>query len=358
MPLKVGIVGMGGIGNGHASCYKNDSLAELVAVCDVVKAKADKSAEEFGVKAYYSLKEMLKAHPELDVVDVTTSGYENGGWHYLPAMEALDAGKNVLVEKPMSNEVTEAREMVAFAKQKDLYLGCNLNHFFTQTADRALSYMAEGKIGEPVYLLQKMGFSGGEAGYGGKQSPRWDRPYSHVKAFLAHPFSILRRFGGNITHIQAFLTKPGVRKSAGDLMLSINSVNMMFENGAVGYLLSQRGDAHFGLGGWWSFEMAGTKGTFCIENCVEKMTYWTVGQEPEVYDTGITDFGATFPSRIHAYLEDVTNGVSKQFIRASGYDALATLEYTFAVIESYENGGAMVRPHPLPNRHGDPSVVW
>lgn len=358
MALKVGIVGMGGIGNTHAACHKSDALAELVAVCDIIPAKADAAAEKYGVKAYYSLKDMLKAHPDLDIVDVTTSGYENGSWHYEPAMQALYAGKNVLVEKPISNEIIEAREMVKLAEQQNVYLGCNLNHFFTEPANKALDYIKQGKIGEPVYLLQKMGFNGSDAAYGGLGSPRWQRPYSHLKAFLAHPFSVMRRFGGNVTHIQAFLNKPGVRKTADDLMLSINSVHMRFENGSVGYIISQRGDASFGLGGWWCFEMAGTKGTFCIENCVEKFTYWTAGKEPEVMNTGITDFGATFPNRIHAYLEDVTNKVPKQFIRASGRDALATLEYTFAVIESYENGGALVRPAPLPNLHGDPSVVW
>jgi hypothetical protein len=71
-------------------------------------------------------------------------------------------------------------------------------------------------------------------------------------------------------------------------------------------------------------------------------------------DTGITDFGTTFPRRIHAFLEDVTNGVPKDYLRASGRDALATLEYTFAAIESYEQGGALVRPHPLPPLHGAP----
>lgn len=79
---------------------------------------------------------------------------------------------------------------------------------------------------------------------------------------------------------------------------------------------------------------------------------------PVVMNTGITDFGATFPTRLHAFLEDITNKVPKQFIRSSGRDALASLEATFAVIESYEQGGALVRPHPLPNLHGDPSVVW
>ena len=126
-----------------------------------------------------------------------------------------------------------------------------------------------------------------------------------------------------------------------------------FQNGSVGYLLSQRGDAMFGLGGWWSYEFAGTKGTACIENCVEKLTYWQNGKEPEVINTGVADFNATFPTRIHAYLEDVTNGVPKEFLRASGRDALATIEYIFAAIDSYENGGALVRPHALPPIYGD-----
>lgn len=356
MALKVGVVGMGGIGNTHAQCHKNDPLAELVAVCDVQKAKADEAAAKYGVEAFYSLREMLRAHPELNIVDVTTSGFEQGSWHYEPVMEALAAGKNVLVEKPISNDINEAREMVAFAAKQKVYLGCNLNHYFTEPANKALEYMKEGKIGEPVYLLQKMGFNGSEATYGGPGSARWHFPYAHLKAFLAHPFSVMRRFGGDITHIQAFMNKPGVRKSADDLMLSINSVHMQFANGSVGYIISQRGDASFGLGGWWCFEMAGTKGTFCIENCVEKLTYWTAGQEPVVMNTGITDFGATFPNRIHAFLEDITNKVPREYIRASGRDALATLEYTFAVIESYENGGALVRPNPLPPIHGDPFI--
>lgn len=351
-PLKVGVVGMGGIGNLHADCHKADALAELVAVCDVVKQRADAAAERLGVPVYYSLKEMLIAHPELDIVDVCTSGYENGSWHFEPAMEALDAGKHVLVEKPISNEITEAREMVAYAYKKGLYLGCNLNHYFSEPAERARKYMDEGQVGEQVYCINKVGFNGSSDGYGGPGAPRWNRPYSHAKAFLTHPFSVMRYFCGNVTHVQAFMDKPGVRRSASDLMLSIQSIHMKFENGCVGYLLSQRGDAMFGLGGWWSFELAGTKGTFVIENCVEKLTYFKNGAQPEVLNTGITDFNATFPRRIHAYLEDVSNGVPLDNLRSSGRDALATMEYIFAAIDSYESGGEIVRPNPLPPLHG------
>ena len=102
-PLKVGVVGMGGIGHTHCNAYIADELAELVCVCDLRKERADEAAEKFGVEKFYTVKEMLNAHPELDIVDVTTSGIENGSWHYVPVMEALAAGKHVLTEKPISN---------------------------------------------------------------------------------------------------------------------------------------------------------------------------------------------------------------------------------------------------------------
>jgi predicted dehydrogenase len=363
MALKVGVVGMRGIGQTHAQCHATDPLAQLVAVCDVVKARADEVAAKHKVKAYYSLKDML-ANEDLDIVDVTTGGPENGGWHYEPAMEALEAGKNVLVEKPICNEIEDARELVAFAHEQNVYLGCNLNHYFTEPARIARKYMDEGKIGEHIYCLHRMGFVGGVHNYAPGGGPNVaGYPYFHVKAFLAHPFSIMRHFCGDITHIQAFMGRPSFRVAAADLMVAINSIHVKFQSGAVGYLFSQRGDATMGLGGWWSVEVGGSKGTFCIENCVEKCTFYPAPGSPDakaeslglgqcptpvVHDTGIKDFGATFPNRIHAFLEDVTNKVPKHTLRASGRDALATLEYTFAAIESFEAGGVLVRPNPLP----------
>ncbi len=371
MTLKIGLVGLRGIGTTHANAYKEEPLGDLAAVCDVVKERADSVAAKFGVKAYYRLSDMLTNEPELDIVDVTTGGFENGSWHYEPAMEAMEAGKHVLVEKPLSNDVGEARQMVARAAAKGVYLGCNLNHYFTPPAEKAKQYMDEGRIGELVYCLHKMGFSAGEETYSPPASSRFKGfPYGHLKAFLSHPFSVMRHFCGDITHLQAFVNRPGFRRRVGDVMLSTVSIHVRFANDCVGYLLSQRGDATYGLGGWWSLEVAGTHGTFCIENCIEKVTFWPApspgkagdpakmsggaADGPEVTSTGITDFSATFPRRIHAFLEDITNGVPRESLRASGRDALAALEYTWAVMDSYEQGGALVRPNPLPPLHGDP----
>ena len=283
-------------------------------------------------------------------------------------MEAMEAGKHVLVEKPLSSDVVQARQMVAKAHEKRLYLGCNLNHYFTPTAERAKQYLDDGEIGELVYCLTKMGFQGGEPEQYRPSTASTVKgfPYFHLKAFLSHPLSVMRYFCGDITHVQAFLNRPGFRRRAGDVMLSTASIHVRFANDAVGYLLSLRADASYGLGGWWSVEVAGTHGTFAIENCIEQLTYWKAPAAggpgkplqqdagapggPVVMNTGTADFSQSFPRRIHAFLEDVTNGVPPEQLRGSGRDALAALEYTWAAMESYEQGGALVRPHPLPPR--------
>ena len=371
--LKVGVVGCNGIGTTHATAHSLDPLAKLVAVCDVIKERADILAEKLKVKAYYNLKDML-ANEDLDIVDVCTGGPENGGWHFEPTMMALDAGKHVLCEKPISNDINEARQMVRLATEKNLYFGVNLNHYFTKPADMAKKLMDDGKIGEVIYCHQRTGFLGSEWSYA-KTAPGYRMeglPYFHVKAFLAHPFSIMRFFCGDVVQLQAFLGKPSYRIQTNDPMVSVNSIHMRFASGASGFLFSSRGDTTMNLGGWWCVEVGGTRGTFTIENCVEKLTYQpaqgnpdapasmqglNAKPEPIVTNTGITDFSTTFPNRIHAFLEDITNKVPKHKLRASGRDALATLEYTFAAIKSYENGGIMVTPDPLPTIKVDPSAI-
>jgi predicted dehydrogenase len=248
----------------------------------------------------------------------------------------------------------------------DVYLGCNLNHFFTPPAEKARQYMDEGKIGELVYCLCKMGFQGGEPdSYTAPGSKKVkDFPWFHMKAFMSHPLSVMRHFCGEVTHVQSFMNRPGFRRTAGDPLLSTCSIHLRYANDCVGYLLSQRGDATYGLGGWWSCEVAGTKGTFCIENCIEKVSYWQApdgrgpGQPailpadapgaPEVTESGTYDFGLTFPNRVHAFFEDISNNVPKYALRASGRDALAVLELTFAAMESHLAGGELVQPNPLP----------
>lgn len=147
MTLKVGIVGMGNIGNVHAQVYKENPKVELVAACDIIKERADRAAERYGAQAFYSVKEMLASGIHLDACSVTTAGKENGGEHFIPTMELLEAGIPVLGEKPISNSIEEAKQMVALAMKKKIPYAINLNHRFTPAARKAKQWVEEEKLG-------------------------------------------------------------------------------------------------------------------------------------------------------------------------------------------------------------------
>jgi len=70
---RVGVIGLGPIGNRHASIYAAMSNAELVGVCDMDRERADATAARLGVKAFYSVQEMLDG-AELDMASVATGG--------------------------------------------------------------------------------------------------------------------------------------------------------------------------------------------------------------------------------------------------------------------------------------------
>ncbi len=117
MSLRVCVIGMGPIGNRHATIYKDEPLAELVGVCDIRQDRADAASARLGVPAYYDAQKMLDSLKP-DLVSVTTGGQEYGSEHYAPTIQALEAGCHVLGEKPISNVIEEGEEMVAKAKER------------------------------------------------------------------------------------------------------------------------------------------------------------------------------------------------------------------------------------------------
>src|SRR5690554_2812933 len=129
MSLRVCVIGMGPIGNRHATLYQADPLAELVGVCDINHERADTAAARLGVPAFYDAQKMLD-DLKPDVVSVTTGGEEYGSDHYQPTIQAIEAGCHVLGEKPISNVIEEAEEMVAKAREQGVCYGINLNHRF------------------------------------------------------------------------------------------------------------------------------------------------------------------------------------------------------------------------------------
>jgi predicted dehydrogenase len=326
MPLKVGIVGCGGIGNTHARQYIIHKDAELRCFCDIDKARADKAAKQFNVKAYYSIADMVK-NEQLDAVSVATAGAENGGHHYEPTIQCLEAGLHVLCEKPISNDIKQGREMVAKAKEKNLYFGIDLNHRFTPMTQRAKGWIVEGRLGEGMFLNMVMWITNGNE----------SSPWFHIKALHPHSIDVMRYMAGPVKRVQAFFSKPSTRK----VCWANVSVNMEFTNGVVGHLT---GSYEMGMQyGIERCEFAGTKGRLVLDNMFENLTLFPRdGEEMTVIKNNVFGQGAsfelTFKNRIHRWVDQVNAKVPREQIEASGEEGLAATEVAHAAIESFETG--------------------
>jgi len=331
MTLKVAIVGMGGIGNRHATVYSGRDDAEVVAVCDIIEERSDQAAERFGCQGFYSVQEMLAAGLAIDAVSMCTAGVENGGDHYQPTIELLEAGLPVLGEKPISNEIDRAREMVALARQRGLRYGVNLNHRFTPAAEKAKGWVDSGRLGELNMINMTMWID----------NPKESSPWFHMRALHPHSIDVMRYFGGDVDKVQAFFKKGRGRK-----IWSNVQVNMLFTNGVIGHLRgSYDGDWGRGSFGLETLEVVGMDGRFILQNACEMLEFYPrFSHEVETYACvgGMRHFGETFESRIGRWVEQNRAGVAPQDIEGSGEEALKAQLIIEAAIKSWQDGGQVV----------------
>jgi predicted dehydrogenase len=321
---RVGVIGMGPIGNLHASIYAEMAQAELVAVCDIVRERADAGAARFGVPAFYSVPDML-AGAELDMVSVATGGEEYGSDHFEPTMQAIEAGLHVLGEKPISNEIAPAEQMVAAAAARGVCYGIDFNHRFTPAARLAKRWVDEGRIGHQLFMNVSMWI----------MNPRESSPWFQIKALHPHTVDIMRHFAGEIEAVQCFVTRAPGRK-----IWSTAQFNMRFKSGALGHLSGsydiERGHPMERV------ELAGIKGRFIIDDMFREATLYPAGDpEKTVYTNpvfgGMTGFEDTFRNRLTRFVEQLGEGASPEEIDGSGADGLAAQRVLAAAIESVES---------------------
>jgi len=334
MTLRAAVIGTGNIGRIHATVYQGDRLATLVAVCDTVKEKADAFASQFGARPFYSVDELLRSE-SLDLVSITTAGPENGGHHYEPAMAAMRAGLAVLCEKPLSNEIARARELVAYARANGRYLGVNLNHRFVPAAATARQWVVDGRLGELLFVNMALWI----------RNPNESSPWFHLRALHPHSIDVMRYFCGDVVRVQTFLKRASHRQ-----IWSNASINMQFQSGVVGHLTGS-----YDMTTRHPFErceVGGTRGRFVIDNVYERLTLYPHDSDDAVVVAnpimgGMASFNDTFKNRIHRFLEQLSERVPREQIEGSGEEALAAQEVVEAAIRSHETGQVVEVPLAL-----------
>lgn len=158
--IPICLVGCGGMGNRHTIAYHTLeetglSNVDLMAVCDIRRENAERVAAEFErlfarkPLIFTDLDQML-AHPDIAAVDVVT----DGSTHHEVAVAALDAGKHVLVEKPLGITIRACRHIIDAAERSGKVLATAENYRRDPVNRLARAVIDAGLLGDPFLMIQ------------------------------------------------------------------------------------------------------------------------------------------------------------------------------------------------------------
>lgn len=113
--IRIGVIGVGHLGRAHVRVLSEMNSCELVGCFDILTDKARKAAEEFGTKAFASARELIESCDALSLVAPTTE-------HNVCALEILESGRHVFIEKPIASNVEQADEIISLAESRGVKL--------------------------------------------------------------------------------------------------------------------------------------------------------------------------------------------------------------------------------------------
>ncbi len=147
--IKVAVIGAGNMGRHHARNYSEILGANLVALSDVDLEKKS-IAEEYGCKFYESYIEMLDKE-DIDAVSVVVPSK----YHYKVALEIIKRGKHLLIEKPITETVEEARSLINAAKEKNVKIMVGHIERFNPVIRKLKEVLDSGEIGEIISVVAR-----------------------------------------------------------------------------------------------------------------------------------------------------------------------------------------------------------
>ncbi len=168
---KTAVIGVGLIGEQHAEAYQSNPRAELAMVCDLSGDRAAAVGERLGVASTTNLADI--ATSDVEIVSVATPDHA----HFDSVMAMLEAGKHVVVEKPLATVTREAKAMVDLAAQNDLKITVNLGNRWNPNYISIRDSVQSGEIGDPVMIYSKTSDTiwvpRTMLSWAGKSGPQW-----------------------------------------------------------------------------------------------------------------------------------------------------------------------------------------
>lgn len=146
--IQMGIIGCGGMANAHMDALLNMSTSDnitIASVCDIYDKRLEAAKEKTKSKAVKNYKEILE-NPDIDSVLIATPEH----WHHRMILDAMDAGKHIYTEKPMTHSIEQSREIVEAMKNSKLKLQVGVQGMSDDSYETAHKYIKEGALGDVV----------------------------------------------------------------------------------------------------------------------------------------------------------------------------------------------------------------
>jgi predicted dehydrogenase len=225
--MKTGfaLIGAGIFGERHAQAYSRHSAVDFVSVCDLNTARAAEIAHRYGARKHSSDFREILADPEVVAVSVATPDH----LHREVAVAAAEAGKHLLVEKPLATTIEDAQAIVAAAKHNGVKLVVDFHNRVNPPMVNARDAIRRGDIGKPVYFYTRLSNTTQVA----TQMLKWANHSSALWFLASHMVDVVRwMIGDEVKRISA-IRRDGVLREMGIDTADFHLVTLEFRGGAV-----------------------------------------------------------------------------------------------------------------------------
>lgn len=142
--FNVAVIGAGAIGHDHISSFQQHPAARVVALAELSPERGREAADKFGISELVRDYKLLLKRADIDIISVALPNY----LHANVALDALRDGKNVMLDKPMATNATDAARLVAEAKKQKVLLMVGQNQRFVPEVQTAKQLITRGALGD------------------------------------------------------------------------------------------------------------------------------------------------------------------------------------------------------------------
>lgn len=190
--IKVAVVGCGFVANDHLKAWKKLRTARVVAVSDLDEALAKSTAAAWKIPSYYLSLSKLIESSNINLVDICTPPQT----HAALAVQAMEAGLNVLIEKPMTMTVEDAEKIARCQKTTKVKAGVIHNWLFDPPVLKAVSIAKKGYLGELLSIEVEALAPSTDSMAANERHWSHRLPGGRFSEMLAHPIYLIRAFLG------------------------------------------------------------------------------------------------------------------------------------------------------------------